>query len=158
MVADLLHMLGVTPTDKDAWEEGQQQERQARLTGLPTSKPSSTASNSSSTTGSKKAGGACKTRPGVAGGTTQCTAARQTVSVRSVQEALALNMRSLSPEQLPEVVRETAAEQRRCRRWQRVFPCPGKPLRFAELFETPRLNNALVCKYYMDTTSKQTAK
>ncbi len=68
------------------------------------------------------------------------------VAVRSVQEAMALELCASAPEALPEVVRETEAEWRRRRRWQPLFPCPEEPRRYLELFETARVSNVLVCR------------
>jgi hypothetical protein len=65
--------------------------------------------------------------------------------VRDAQDAV---FRGLAPEELPEIVREAEAELGRKGRFHRVFPVPEDPSRFLDLFDAPRYNTTLICRYY----------
>ncbi|MEW5308396.1 MAG: hypothetical protein WDW38_000361 [Sanguina aurantia] len=54
----------------------------------------------------------------------------------------------LPVEDLPLIVVESEAELCRCRGWQRVLPCITQPSRYSQLFDTQRLSNVLLAKYY----------
>lgn len=67
---------------------------------------------------------------------------------RTVQEAERTDFRGIPPHLLPEVVIEAEAEDARRRGWQRVFPCTQQPMKYLELFETPRALSIMLCRYY----------
>ncbi|MEW5302346.1 MAG: hypothetical protein WDW36_005143 [Sanguina aurantia] len=59
-----------------------------------------------------------------------------------------LETTGLPVEDLPLIVVESEAELCRCRGWQRVLPCITQPSRYSQLFDTQRLSNVLLAKYY----------
>jgi hypothetical protein len=73
---------------------------------------------------------------------------------RTVMEAEALDFGRLPAAQLPDAVRETAAEHRRRGGFQRVLPCPDDPERYGGLFETPRVGNVLVARWAAHAASR----
>lgn len=80
-------------------------------------------------------------------------AAAAAAAARTLRDVACLDLLAVPPQQLPEAIRETEAEWRRAcllrHRWQRVFPDAQQPERHQDLFETPRLTNALVQRYLM---------
>ncbi|PNH10587.1 Tubulin polyglutamylase TTLL13 [Tetrabaena socialis] len=70
------------------------------------------------------------------------------VTARTLQELESVDFTGLSPGELPDIVLEAEAEMARRGSWLRVFPSEEDPSRYLELFETPRLNNLMLCKYY----------
>jgi hypothetical protein len=146
-VADLLGLVGVTPYDKQLFDQMQAAERQARLTGLQQQQPA--VSGSSSSKGKPPVSAAGRTGSSKAG----AAAAAAVAAARTIKDVEQLQLLAVLPQQLPEVIRETEAEWRRCcrqqHRWKRVVPDPDPALvaRQCALFETPPLANALVAKY-----------
>jgi hypothetical protein len=59
-------------------------------------------------------------------------------------------LQRLCPDQLPEAVKETAAEERRQQgtSWIRVLPGYGGSAGYLQWLETPRLGNELLARYY----------
>lgn len=51
------------------------------------------------------------------------------------------------PDELPEVIREAEAEYGRRGRYHRVFPVPEDPCRYLDLFDAPRYDTTIVCRY-----------
>jgi hypothetical protein len=82
-------------------------------------------------------------------------------AARTIKDVEQLQLLAVPPQQLPEAIRETEAEWRRCcrqqQRWQRVFPDPDPAAAAAQcaLLETPRLSNALVVKYRQELRMQQ---
>eukprot|EP00879_Flechtneria_rotunda_P031530 GHRR01034450.1.p2 GENE.GHRR01034450.1~~GHRR01034450.1.p2 ORF type:complete len:111 (+),score=42.24 GHRR01034450.1:24-335(+) len=78
-------------------------------------------------------------------------AAAAAAAVRTVKDVEHLDLLAVPPCQLPGVIRESEAEYRRCcllqKRWQLIFPDPEQPQRYIDLFDAPRVNNALVARY-----------
>ncbi|KXZ45141.1 TTL8 protein [Gonium pectorale] len=140
MVSELMHMIGPVPYDVEVYEKTAEAKRQARLTGLPMAAG-----------GGGKAGGGGGAGdddpPGTSGG-----GFGGVVAPRTLQELDGVDFTDLAPGQLPDIVLEAEAEMARRGSWQRVFPCEEDPGRYLNLFETPRLNNMLLCKYYAQTS------
>jgi hypothetical protein len=90
-------------------------------------------------------------------------AAAAAAAIRNVREVQQLNLelvRTAAPELLPDVIRDTEAEAVRAAAtgWTRVFPASSNTLLAKQLalFETPRLNNALVARYQQQLCTKNT--
>ena len=88
-------------------------------------------------------------------------AAEAAAAVRNVREVQQLNLGLLgaaAPELLPDVIRETEAEGGRAAStgWIKVFPAPNPAVlaKRLALFETPRLNNAMVACFYQQQRCK----
>jgi hypothetical protein len=83
-------------------------------------------------------------------------AAAAVAAARTIKEVEQLQLLTVPPQLLPEAIKETESEWRRCcrqqQRWQRVFPDPDPAAAAVQyaLLETPRLSNALVVKYYQE--------
>ncbi|GFR40319.1 hypothetical protein Agub_g857 [Astrephomene gubernaculifera] len=90
---------------------------------------------------------------GSSAGGAAAAAAAAAVQPRTLQELDTIDFSMLSPAELPDIVLDAEAEMARRGSWQRVFPCEEDPGRYLNLFETPRLNNVLLCKYYAQTGS-----
>jgi hypothetical protein len=90
-------------------------------------------------------------------------AAAAAAAIRNVREVQQLNLelvRTAAPKLLPDVIRDTEAEAVRAAAtgWTRVFPASSNTLLAKQLalFETPRLNNALVARYQQQLCTKNT--
>jgi hypothetical protein len=158
-VADLLGLVGVTPCDKQVYEQTQAADRQERLTGLqqqPT--PAAAAARVMSNTGSSSSKG--KPPMPASGSSSSSRSSKVTAAAvaavaaaRTIKDVEQLQLLAVPPQLLPEAIRETEAEWRRCcrqqQRWQRVFPDPDPAAAAAQcaLLETPRLSNAMIVKY-----------
>lgn len=168
MVADLLGLVGVTPYDKQVFDQTQAADRQARLTGLqqpPTAAAAAAGSRAQSGSGSSTKD-SCKP-PGAAAGRASSSkaaavaAAAAAAAARTIKDVEQLQLLAVPPQQLPECIRETQAEWRRCcrqqQRWQRVVPDPDPTVAAKQcaMFETPRLANALVAKYAQELQLRQ---
>jgi len=124
MVADLLHMVGPVPYNKDVYEEAAGLARQARLTGL---------------------------MPRCAGPMAEHLAAAAAAKAATPLKELPTaeyNWGAVRPEALPDIVAEAEAEYARRRAWHRAFPLPDDPDRYLGLFETPRQSSLLLAAYY----------
>lgn len=167
-VADLLGLVGVTPYDKQLFDQTQAADRQARLTGLqqpPTAAAAAAGSRAQSGSGSSTKD-SCKP-PGAAAGRASSSkaaavaAAAAAAAARTIKDVEQLQLLAVPPQQLPECIRETQAEWRRCcrqqQRWQRVVPDPDPTVaaKHCAMFETPRLANALVAKYAQELQLRQ---
>lgn len=77
-------------------------------------------------------------------------AAAEMRNVRDVANIDLPLLQRLCPDQLPEAVRETAAEERRQQdtSWIRVLPGYGGSAAYLQWFDTPRLGNELLARYY----------
>ncbi|GBF87854.1 hypothetical protein Rsub_00566 [Raphidocelis subcapitata] len=113
-------MVGIVPWEPEALAQQEASQRRERL--LLAARPSSAA-------GARPA-------PAAAPGAVPLP--------RTRRGAEALDVGQLRAEQLPDAVRETIAEHRRRRGWQRVLPCPSDPERYAGLFQTRRAADVLV--------------
>lgn len=164
-VADLLGLVGVTPYDREIYQQQQLLEKQRRLTGLP---PANSAQHK------RPAANAVASHAGKAG-QLQCLEQRKVGSVRAaaaaavttaaavkrIRDTQQVGLLSIAPEQLPAAIRETQAEWVRCcrqqRRWQRLFPVEdiAQMKEMMGLFETSRLSNATVLRYYQQMKQQQ---
>ncbi|GIL87357.1 hypothetical protein Vretimale_1604 [Volvox reticuliferus] len=168
MVSELMHLLGPVPYDVEVYEKAAEAKRQARLTGLPVSSTAAARQGASSGGGGGGGGGDDEAPPtptlgaqqsfgqsvgaGVSSGGIGSGPGSSVVQPKSLHELDAIEFTTLSPAELPDVVLEAEAEMARRGSWQRVFPCEDEPTRYLNLFETPRLNNLLLCKYYAQTS------
>lgn len=71
----------------------------------------------------------------------------QVAMPKTVKEAEDMDFASISQDRLPDVIVEMEAEYQRKGGWERVFPCVEDPLRYLDLFETPRTSNTMACLY-----------
>lgn len=136
----MLGLVGVTPCSRAVYQQQQATERQSRLTGIASTTPAAVAIEKNH-------------RPPKQQQTTQAAIAAATAA-KSIKDVEQLDLLAVPPDQLPECIRETEAEWRRCcrqqQRWQRVFPVqePGSMQEFIGLFETARVSNAMLLRYY----------
>ncbi|GLC44290.1 Tubulin polyglutamylase ttll5 [Pleodorina starrii] len=163
MVSELMHMLGPVPYDVEVYEKAAEARRQARLTGLPVASPAVTSTRAAAPSGGGGGGGGdpddapptpslgAQQSFGLSSSISGSTSGSGVVQPKSLHELYSIDLSALSPAELPEVVLEAEAELARKGSWQRVFPCEEEPTRYLNLFETPRLNNVLLCKYYLQT-------
>lgn len=90
----------------------------------------------------------------------QAAAAAAAAAVKTIKEVEQLDLLAVPPEELPECIKETEAEWRRsCKqqqRWQQLFPVssPSFMQELLCLFETPRIGNAMVLRYYQQLSNK----
>ncbi|KAG2488455.1 hypothetical protein HYH03_012961 [Edaphochlamys debaryana] len=145
MVAELLHLLGPVPYDTEVYEKAAEAKRQARLTGLRAPAPAASPAGPG-------AGHGVQNAYGQAG-----SGSYGAVLAKTLQELESVDFTGLSTSELPDIVLEAEAEMARRGHWKRVFPCEDDPARYLELFETPRLNNMVLCKYYAQTGSHEGA-
>ncbi|GLI70118.1 hypothetical protein VaNZ11_014924 [Volvox africanus] len=166
MVSELMHLLGPVPYDVEVYEKAVEAKRQARLTGLPVS--NAAVARQAASSGGGGGGGDDEAPPtptlgaqqsfgqsvggGASSGGSGGGPGSAVVQPKSLHELDAIDFTTLSPAELPDVVLEAEAEMARRCSWQRVFPCEYEPTRYLNLFETPRLNNLLLCKYYAQTS------
>lgn len=66
---------------------------------------------------------------------------------QSVEHVEDISFTSVPPEALPDVVRESEAEWRRCGAWQPCLPVRHAPKRYAHLYECPRWDDLLIWKW-----------
>ncbi|EFJ39822.1 hypothetical protein VOLCADRAFT_108470 [Volvox carteri f. nagariensis] len=172
MVSELMHLIGPVPYDVEVYEKAAEAKRQARLTGLPIAATNPTARSTAA--GGAAAAAADEEAPptpnsllgaqpsfgqstsaasgGGGGGGGGGPGSNAVVQPKSLHELDSIDFTALNPAELPEVVLEAEAEMARKGSWERVFPCEEDPARYLNLFETPRLNNIMLCKYYAQTS------
>ena len=71
----------------------------------------------------------------------------QVAMPKTVKEAEEMDFTSISQDRLPDIIIEMEAEYERRRGWERAFPCVEDPLKYLDLFETPRTSNTMACLY-----------
>lgn len=139
MIADMMHLVGFSPYDREELRRVEEAKRVERLTGL------GAASRRASSTGAAgKAGG--KARVGSASGARGGGVGRRTG--RSWKEACEVSFEGFSLAEMPACIIETEAEAARCPvSWNRIFPRKDTHARYKKLFEAQRYSNTIISRW-----------
>ena len=141
MVADMLHLVGFCPYDREAHQRAEDARRRERLTGL-----------GAASSRSERVGSASRSRVGSAG--TARLAKQVEVNAnggerrKGWKQAEEMSFEGLALKDMPACIIDTEAEAARCPLdWTRIFPRNDTDARYRDLFEAQRYSNTVIARW-----------